>query len=34
MADSFSTATTLHVNGLDYRYFSLVKLAGQHDISR
>ncbi|HMB59185.1 MAG TPA: aconitate hydratase AcnA, partial [Xanthomonadales bacterium] len=34
MGDSFSTASTLNVNGKDYRYFSLVKLAEQHDISR
>jgi len=34
MGDSFSTADTLTVDGTDYRYFSLAKLAEHHDISR
>jgi len=34
MGDSFNTAATLKVNGQEYRYFSLVKLAEQYDISR
>jgi aconitate hydratase len=34
MVDSFSTATTLEVNGQSYRYFSLDRLGRQHDISR
>ncbi|MDX1555690.1 MAG: aconitase family protein, partial [Xanthomonadales bacterium] len=34
MADSFSTASTLNVNGRDYRYFSLEKLAGSYDVKR
>jgi aconitate hydratase len=34
MADSFSTASTLEVNGQEYRYFSLEKLMARHDISR
>ena len=34
MGDSFSTASSLTVNGQDYRYYSLEKLARQHDISR
>ena len=34
MGDSFSTASSLSVNGQDYRYYSLEKLSGQHDISR
>ncbi len=34
MGDSFSTASSLNVNGKDYRYYSLEKLAEQHDISR
>ncbi len=34
MHDSFSTAATLSVNGQEYRYFSLARLAEQHDISR
>ncbi|MEJ8568343.1 aconitate hydratase AcnA [Elongatibacter sediminis] len=34
MGDSFSTATTLDVNGSEYRYFSLERLAEKHDISR
>jgi len=31
--DSFSTASNLNVNGQDYRYYSLVKLGQQYDIS-
>ncbi len=34
MSDSFSTASTLNVNGQDYRYFSLEKLAETYDVSR
>jgi len=34
MGDSFSTASSLSVNGEDYRYYSLEKLGQQHDISR
>ncbi len=34
MGDSFSTASSLKVNGQEYRYYSLEKLAKQHDISR
>ena len=34
MGDSFSTASSLSVTGQDYRYYSLEKLAQQHDISR
>ena len=34
MGDTFSTATSLEVNGQSYRYYSLAKLAQQHDISR
>ena len=34
MGDSFSTASTLNVNGQDYRYYSLTKLGQQFDISR
>jgi len=34
MGDSFSTASSLTVNNQDYRYYSLEKLAEQHDISR
>ncbi|HLF31825.1 MAG TPA: aconitate hydratase AcnA [Xanthomonadales bacterium] len=33
MADSFSTASTLQVDGTEYRYFSLPRLAAQHEIS-
>ena len=31
--DSFSTASNLNVNGQDYRYYDLVKLGQQYDIS-
>ena len=34
MGDSFSTASNLNVNGQDYRYYSLVKLGQNFDISR
>ena len=34
MGDSFSTASSLSINGQDYRYYSLEKLSQQHDISR
>lgn len=34
MGDTFSTASSLEVNGQKYRYYSLAKLAEQHDISR
>jgi aconitate hydratase len=34
MGDSFSTASSLTVNGKDYRFYSLEKLARKHDISR
>ena len=34
MGDSFSTASTLDVNGQQYQYFSLDKLGKQYDISR
>jgi len=34
MTDSFKTVATLSVGGQEYRYFSLVKLAEQFDISR
>ena len=34
MGDSFSTASSLRVNGQDHRYYSLEKLGRQHDISR
>ncbi len=34
MGDSFSTASSLNVNGQEYRYYSLEKLARKHDISR
>jgi aconitate hydratase len=34
MGDSFSTASSLAVNGKEYRFYSLEKLARQHDISR
>jgi len=34
MGDSFSTASTLNVNGQEFSYFSLVKLGQQYDISR
>jgi len=34
MGDTFSTASSLQVNGQDYRYYSLEKLGQQHDISR
>jgi aconitate hydratase len=34
MGDSFSTASSLKVNGQDYRFYSLEKLAQKHDISR
>ncbi|HKJ16945.1 MAG TPA: aconitate hydratase AcnA [Xanthomonadales bacterium] len=34
MSDSFSTATTLNVDGREYRYFSLEKLAEKHDVQR
>ena len=34
MGDSFSTASSLNVNGQDFRYFSLAKLGQQYDISR
>ncbi len=34
MGDSFSTASSLSVNGQDYRYYSLEKLSRRHDISR
>jgi aconitate hydratase len=34
MGDSFATASTLVANGQEYRYYSLEKLARQHDISR
>jgi aconitate hydratase len=33
MADSFSTASSLKVNGKEYRYFSLETLGQQYDIS-
>ena len=33
MGDSFSTASNLNVNGQDYRYYDLVKLGQQFDIS-
>jgi aconitate hydratase len=33
MGDTFSTASTLDVNGKKYRYFSLAKLSDQHDVS-
>ncbi|MHC5112526.1 MAG: aconitase family protein, partial [Planctomycetota bacterium] len=34
MGDSFSTASSLTVNGQEYRYYSLEKLGRQHDISK
>jgi aconitate hydratase len=34
MGDSFSTASSLSVNGEDYRYYSLEKLGQQYDLSR
>ncbi len=34
MGDSFSTASSLNVNGQDYRYYSLPKLGQQFDLSR
>jgi aconitate hydratase len=34
MGDSFSTASSLTVDGREYRYFSLPKLGEQHDIAR
>ena len=34
MGDSFSTASSLTVNGQDYRYYNLQKLGQQYDISR
>jgi len=34
MGDSFSTASSLTVNGQDYRYYSLEKLGQKYDISR
>jgi aconitate hydratase len=34
MGDSFSTASSLNVNGQDFRYYSLAKLGQQYDISR
>ena len=34
MGDSFSTASTLNVNGQNYRYYSLAKLGQKFDISR
>jgi aconitate hydratase len=34
MGDSFSTSSRLAVNGQDFRYYSLEKLAEQYDISR
>ena len=34
MGDTFSTASSLNVNGENYRYYSLEKLGRQHDISR
>jgi aconitate hydratase len=34
MGDSFSTASSLTVNGQDYRYYDLQKLGQQYDISR
>ena len=34
MGDSFSTASSLEVGGSQYRYYSLARLAEQHDISR
>jgi aconitate hydratase len=33
MGDSFSTASTLNVNGREFRYFSLDRLAEKHDIT-
>ncbi len=34
MGDSFSTASSLNVNGQDFRYYSLAKLGQQYNISR
>ncbi len=34
MGDSFSTVSTLNVNGQEFRYYSLAKLGQQYDISR
>ncbi|MEJ2384091.1 MAG: aconitate hydratase AcnA [Xanthomonadales bacterium] len=34
MGDSFATASSLEVNGRTFRYFSLPKLAREHDIDR
>jgi len=34
MGDTFATASSLDVNGQSYRYYSLARLAEQHDISR
>ena len=34
MSHSFSTESTLSVNGKEYRYYSLPKLGEQYDISR
>jgi aconitate hydratase len=34
MADSFSCRSTLHVNGLDYEYYSLPKLANDYPVDR
>jgi aconitate hydratase len=34
MGDSFSTASSLTVNGQEYRYYSLEKLGRQHNISK
>ncbi len=34
MGDSFSTASTLDVNGKEFRYYSLPKLSASHDVSR
>jgi aconitate hydratase len=34
MGDTFSTASLLEVNGQEYRYYSLAKLAEQYDIAR
>ena len=34
MSDSFSTASTLNVNGQEYEYFSLAKLAENYDVQR
>ena len=34
MSDSFSTASTLNVDGREYRYFSLEKLAENYNVKR